>query len=66
MSTYVVFKRNVFVPDNIVFFAYELEDAVRMLDELTAQGDDWAIAEVMDDRAWYVKFLFWLARKINA
>lgn len=64
MSTYVVFKKHVYEPDNKVYFEYDLGDALNLKEGFNqTTGEEWAVAEVYDESSWIVKLLFWLARK---
>lgn len=70
MTTYIITKVYTFVPENIVYFAYSLEEAVSLRDrlenEFPVEGrHEWLIAEVFDESSWFVKLLFRLARKVN-
>lgn len=69
MSLYVITKAHTFVPENIVYFAYSLEEAIKTRDNLENVPEEvrseWLIAEVFDEKHWFVKLLFWLAKKAN-
>lgn len=70
MTTYIITKKHTYEPANDVYFAYSLEEALQWREQLlnVATGeepDEWLIAEVFDERHWFVKLLFRLARKVN-
>lgn len=66
MSKYVIFKSGTHEVPNEVYFVYDLEGAISAKDRLNSEGNaSWDVAEILDERKWYVKFLFWLGRKVN-
>lgn len=66
MITYIVTKKNVFVPETEAYFAYDLGDALNMRDDLEhTTGESWLIAEVLDERNQLIRFIMWLHRKLK-
>lgn len=60
MATYVVFKQHTFVPENKVYFEYDLGDALDLMEQLSSDGTEWGIAEVIPMDSWYGKLLRFL------
>lgn len=67
MSKYVVLKKNTYEVANDVYFNETLEGAIILKDSLsiTHPEVEWVVAEIYDERKWYVKLLFWLGRKVD-
>ena len=67
MSKYVILKKNTYEVANDVYFNETLEGAIILKDSLSISHPEaeWVIAEIYDERKWYVKLLFWLGRKVD-
>ena len=67
MSQYIVFKKHTHEIPNEVHFQYALEDAIAFADKmnLLRPEAEWVVAEIYDERKWYVKLLFWLGHQVN-
>ena len=67
MSKYVTLKKHTYEVANEVYFHDELEAAIVFADSmnLLRPEAEWVVAELYDERKWYVKLLFWLGRKVD-
>lgn len=64
MITYIVTKKNVFVPETEAYYEYDLGDAINRREELEeTTGESWLIAEVLDESSTLIRFIMWLHRK---
>lgn len=66
MSQYVITKKHTFKPANQVYFAYSLGEALDTRDELAKKnGEEWLVAEVVDEKHWLMKLVIKLHRSTN-
>lgn len=67
--TFVITKRHTYEIQNDVYFAYSLEEAMARKEELESNhytdGQELLIAEILDERNWFVRLVMWLTRKAN-
>lgn len=60
MAVYIVFNEQCPVPENLVYYEYDLGDALELREKLSSSGVEWGVAEVIPMDSWYGKLLCFL------
>jgi hypothetical protein len=60
VAVYIVFKEQCPVPENLVYYEYDLGDALDLMENLSSDGTEWGVAEVIPMDSWYGKLLRFL------